>query len=109
MKRIDRRINAALIIGRAKERLDRIAAGTIRVNAEVCAAWTAIAALPPDVDPTVIDGMDFCANTWSSCDLCGARVSAVVEMGEEGYEVRTCRDCLIAALELLPEPREVMP
>lgn len=106
MKRIDRQLNAALIIGRARERLARIAAGTLRVNAEVLAAWTTIAALPPDIDPAVIDGMDFCGNTWVFCDSCGDLVSAVVEMGED---VMACRDCLIAALELLPEPREVMP
>jgi hypothetical protein len=105
MIRIDRRSIATQIISDAKERLT----GTIRVTGEVRAAWTTIASLPPEVDPAVIDGMDFCGITWTSCDTCARFVSAVVEMGEEGYEVRVCRDCLISALELLPDPVEVMP
>ena len=60
-------------------------------------------------DPDAVESMTNRGRTWISCHECGQSVAAVIEMGEDGYEVRACRDCLLAALELLPEPREVMP
>ena len=47
------------------------------------------------------------------CDGCNRRIVVAVQVGEvKDYMSHTatlCRDCLIAALELLPEPVEVMP
>lgn len=72
-----------------------------------------VAAKSTDADPDEIDRMKGDNETWSDCEWCGRKVAAVALVGDgndpNGVVVRLCRDCLIAALELLPEPVEVMP
>jgi hypothetical protein len=106
MRRIDRRTSTAQTIEFARLAVERRKG---RAYADDGMGWTSITALRLDVDPDVVESMTHRGRTWISCHECGQAVAAVVEMGEDGYEVRTCRDCLIAALDLLPEPREVMP
>ena len=106
MIRIDRRTITAQTIESARLTVER---RKERAYADDGMGWASIAVLPLDVDPDVVESMTHRGRTWISCHECGQSVAAIIEMGEEGYEVRTCRDCLIAALDLLPEPREVMP
>ena len=72
-----------------------------------------IAGMNIDADPDEIDRMKGGAETWSDCDGCGRKVAAVAKVGERDDPDRVvtllCRDCLISALELLPESVEVMP
>ena len=72
-----------------------------------------VAGVSHDADPDEIDRMKGGAETWSDCDGCGRKVAAVAKVGEgndpDGVVTLLCRDCLIAAFELLPEPVEVMP
>ena len=72
-----------------------------------------IAGMSIDADPDEIDRMKGGAETWSDCDGCGRKVAAVAKVGEgndaDGVVALLCRDCLTSAIELLPEPVEVMP
>jgi hypothetical protein len=74
-------------------------------------------ALPANATPDTYDAVSLAHNrgyvTYTKCDGCDRYVSAVAVVGETpDYESSTahiCRDCLIAALQLLPEPVEVQP
>ena len=73
-----------------------------------------IAGMNIDADPDEIDRMKGSPETWVRCDGCGRLVAAGAQVGAEQDDDKSatatlCRDCLIAALELLPEPVEVMP
>ena len=72
-----------------------------------------IAALEPDSDPDVVDRARGYNTTWSTCSGCERVVAVVVRVGEKSdYDSQTadlCRDCLIEALALAPEPVEVKP
>ena len=70
-----------------------------------------IAALDPDSDPDVVDRARGYNTTWSTCSGCARVVAVVVRVGDvaqrEIAETCLCRDCLIEALALAPEPVEV--
>ena len=72
-----------------------------------------IAALAPYAEPDVVDDARGYNTTWSSCSGCKRVVAVVVRVGDaaqlETADTRLCRDCLIEALELAPEPVEVKP
>ena len=79
----------------------------------VVARARASLALPQPTDPDALEAIWRDGRTWSSCHGCGRSVAAVARVGEEpDYEsstARLCRDCLLAALALLPEGVEVAP
>ena len=110
--RIDRRTKVRDIIGHAIHWC-RIYLDRADCNNKIKTKMAAVAGMSIEADPDEIDRMKGGAETWSDCDGCGRKVAAVVKVGEgndpDGVVVLLCRDCLIAALELLPEPVEVMP
>lgn len=69
--------------------------------------------LPQPIDPDALEAIWRDGRTWPTCHGCGRSVAAVARVGEEpDYEsstARLCRDCLLAALALLPEGVEVAP
>jgi hypothetical protein len=109
--RIDRRTKVRDIIGHA------IHWCRLYGRTSTCAArrdlMMSVAGEGSDADPDKIDRMKGGPETWSDCDGCGRKVAAVAKVGEgndpEGVVALLCRDCLIVALELLPEPVEVIP
>lgn len=112
MKRIDRRTQAQAFITRAIQWWRRHGADESPERAEIRERMSEIAGINIETAPDEIDRRIGTAATWIECALCRRYVGAVVEVIEgagDVVSVHLCRDCLIAALELLPEPREVMP
>ena len=109
--RIDRRTKVRDIIGHAIHWCRLYGRGP--VGAARRDLMMSVAGESHDADPDEIDRMKGGAETWSDCDGCGRKVAAVAKVGEgndaDGVVALLCRDCLVAALELLPEPVEVMP
>lgn len=72
-----------------------------------------IAALVPYAEPDVVDRARGYNTTRSTCSGCERVVAVVVRVGGAGQletaDTRLCRDCLIEALGLAPEPVEVKP
>lgn len=110
--RIDRRTKVRDIIGHAA-RWCRLYLDRADGNDKIKTKMVAVACMNIDADPDDIDRMTGGAETWSTCDGCVRDVAAVAKVGERNDPDRVvallCCDCLIVALELLPEPVEVMP
>jgi hypothetical protein len=107
--RFDRRTKVRDIIGHA------IHWCRLYGRTSTCAArrdlMMSVAGEGSDADPDKIDRMKGGAETWSDCDGCGRKVAAVAKVGDgngpDGVVALLCRDCLISAIDLLPEAVEV--
>ena len=75
-------------------------------------------ALPPNATPDDYDAVSIANGrgyaTYTKCNGCDRYVAAVVRVGQDpddcdNLTAYLCRDCLIEALALLPEPVEVQP
>lgn len=83
----------------------------------VAACFKKQADLPPDATADEYDAISVAHGrgyqTYVKCDGCARYVAAVVRIGrlpvDDNGTAFACRDCLIEALALLPEPVEVQP
>jgi len=113
MRRIDRRTQAQAFITRAIQWWRRHGADESPERAATRERMSEIAGMNIETAPDEIDRRSGKAATWSECDSCGRNVAAVVEVGQrsdpDAVTVLLCRDCLSAAIDLLPESVEVAP
>jgi hypothetical protein len=108
--RFDRRTKVRDIIGHAIHWC-RLYSDRADGNNKIKTKMAAVAGMSIEADPDEIDRMKGGAETWSDCDGCGRKVAAVAKVGDgngpDGVVALLCRDCLISAIDLLPEAVEV--
>lgn len=112
MKRIDRRTQAQAFITRAIHWWRRHGADESPERAATRERMSEIAGMNIETAPDEIDRRIGTSATWSECALCRRYVGSVVEVIEGAGDVvpvHLCRDCLSAAIDLLPEAVEVAP
>lgn len=111
--RIDRRAMARNIIVHAIEWCRMYGRTVGPIQSAIGDRMMALAGMPSTSEPDEIDEIRGGNETRCQCDSCDRKVGAVARVGDDrdpdAVSLLLCRDCLSAALDLLPEPVKVLP